>query len=225
MRAPIKDMSMRGPLNVDESLIFDDWLAEWQAFIKRVPQCIVPDATFGQWQISRTEITVEDSWHLLRKDLRNGGKRKVFAAPGFYTRLTTNQPTSWGYEGGELMNDTRGELDFIDSCLVGAAGDVLECGLGLGLFIPAALARPEITSLTVLEIEPAIIEYVGAYFSDPRLKIIEADFRTWKPEKTNYNRIWLDTIQEHNEPSAVAKMESLGDVRLYYPKLTSSNAR
>lgn len=209
------DMSMRGPLSKQEQGTFDSWMEDFDALVKRVPKCQIEPAEFGQWRIERWEVTEQDSWHLLRKDLRNKEAiPKAWTPPGTYTRLVTDKPTEWGFPGGEIMQDGLIELQFIDDCLKGASGDVLEVGLGLGLFITACIQINAITSLTVLEIDPDIAGYVGKRFDDSRLRIINTDFRKWSPDR-RFDKTWFDTIDK-DAIDGRAKFEAIsGDFSSY----------
>lgn len=210
------DMSMRGPLSATERALYDARMAEWEALIAIVPQCTLPQGDVGQWRIEKYEITPEDSWHLLRKDMRNG-RWDYWTPPGIYTRLTTDRPTDWGWPGGVIMHDQADELRPVAASLEGASGALLECGLGLGLFVTAAFARPAVTALTVVEIDPDIAAVVGSKFSDPRLKIVVGDFRVWSPSKgAGFQRVWIDTIGAHNTPAVAHRYSGFAaDIRFY----------
>lgn len=209
------DMSMRGPLNANEQDVYDRWMAYWKGLVSRVPQCSFAPATVGQWRIERYEITQEDSWHLLRKDLRE--KRSdpfAWTPPGTYTRLTTDEPTKWGWPGGVIMHDQLVELRFIDQCLSDVSGHVLEVGLGLGLFVEACLKESGVKSLTVLEIDPDIAGYVGGTFNDKRLRIVNVDFRDWQPDE-QFDRGWFDTIARDAKDGQAKFSRVVRDLRFY----------
>lgn len=214
-----EDVSMRGPLNAAEQPMWDAWMVEAELVEARVPRSAMPEGSRGQWTIERFEVTEEDSRHLFRKDIRNRKQRPtVWTPPGIYTRLTTEHPTAWGWPGGEIMTDRLGELRAIADFLSRASGSILECGLGLGLFVQAAIAMPAIGTITVIEVEPDIIEMVGSQFNDPRLTIIEGDFRRWHAGVRRFDRAWIDTIQAHNERSVISRYQRCADqVCLYEP--------
>ena len=57
------------------------------------------------------------------------------------------------------------------------AGSVLVAGLGLGLMLHHMKARPDLTSITVVERDPAVIDLISPTTpSDPRVEIVEADY-------------------------------------------------
>lgn len=211
------DISMCGPLSATEQIVWDQWMTEWRELITLVPQCKLLENSFGQWRIEKYGIIDTVSRHLFRKDLRNGfTSPNVWTPPGTYTRLTTDKPTVWGWPGGVIMHDQMEELRFIADCLVGTAGDILECGLGLGLFISAALMRPDVTSLTIVEIEPDILKEIGGRFADKRLKLIKGDFRTYDFNGATFDTVWLDTIGTHNTPAVVAKYQEITSSLKFY---------
>lgn len=101
-----------------------------------------------------------------------------------------------------FMSDTDMErlsnYDFIRA----AKGHVFVAGLGLGMIAHAILQKPEVTKVVIVENNSDLIEVVGPRLADPRLTIIEADAREWKPEKgvkfdVIYFDIWSKYGPEH----------------------------
>jgi hypothetical protein len=65
--------------------------------------------------------------------------------------------------------------------LEAAAGDVLLTGLGLGCLLRGLLAKPEVSSITVLELHRDVLELVGPYHRDARVELVHADALRWEP--------------------------------------------
>jgi spermidine synthase len=75
-------------------------------------------------------------------------------------------------------------------------------GLGVGFSLAEAVADPHLTTITVIEREPAVIAwqrthlgpFSGHALADPRVTAVEADLLTWldSPTTTGYDAICLD---------------------------------
>ncbi len=144
----------------------------------------VPEGTRGPWRVERFTVTQKDvAIYNLRLAFSPGmGGRQV--PPGTYTRLMRGTTL--------VMSDTPAERRDHSYAIRMAKGDVLVNGLGLGLVATAMLAKPEVTSVTVVEKSADVIALVAPHL-DPRLAIIEADALAWTPpKKANYGAAWHD---------------------------------
>ncbi len=105
-----------------------------------------------------------------------------------YTKLTNN--------GAVIMSDTPAEKSDHTQIIWNATGSMLFNGLGLGWIVEACLQKKEVKHITVIEIEPDIIELVGSYLLKKypnRLSIIQANALNWKPPKgVRYDCVWHD---------------------------------
>jgi hypothetical protein len=87
-----------------------------------------------------------------------------------------------------------------------AKGHVLIGGLGMGLVALAAALKPEVKTVTIIEINPDVIAFVVPYLRaaleaegvDPdKLEVIEADVFKWKPPKGQmYQCLWFDIWED-----------------------------
>lgn len=142
---------------------------------KIIPKVSVPEGTAGRWSVKHIDIP----------DSPIARYRERHFEPGQYTQL---------WRGGTLvMSDTPAErydhLPFVRA----ASGDVLISGLGLGMCLGAVLAKPDIQSVTVVEIAQEVIDLVAPSYQDPRLTIVHADARNWKPAKgRRFRAVWHD---------------------------------
>jgi spermidine synthase len=104
-----------------------------------------------------------------------------------------------------MMSDTQMEQRTNREVVHKARGRVLISGLGIGMILVPILAKPEVTSVTVLELSQDVIDLVLPHVADPRLEVIQADVFGYKPPKgakydVIYHDIWpelsTDTLKE-----------------------------
>ena len=97
---------------------------------------------------------------------------------------------------GVIMSNTRDELRDIRhyrAKIAEVSGSVLINGLGLGICVVEALKNPNITDITVIEIEQDVIDLIAPHIKDERLSIIHHDCFTYKPPKDKrYQVVWHD---------------------------------
>lgn len=139
-----------------------------------IPKVDLPEGEIGDWKVCRVEIS---------SNFRSFRERHF--QPGAYTQLK--------HCGQLIMSDTPAErwdhVEFVKK----ACGDVLISGLGLGMCVNAALRKPEVSSVTVVELATEVINLVGPHYVCDRLEIINADIMEWKPPKgARYGAVWHD---------------------------------
>jgi spermidine synthase len=100
--------------------------------------------------------------------------------------------------------DGRSERLLVDLAVAGcaaAAPRILIAGLGVGFSLATAVARPAAAAIDVVEISPDIIRWhgthlrhlAGAAWTDPRVRVINADFVAWLAGRPGpYDAICLD---------------------------------
>lgn len=154
----------------------------------------VPDGSNGPWKID-TKVLTDDEIGLSNLRAIRDGFPEMVVTPGTYRILRHERQ-------GIVMSNTRMEIITNREFILNAKGDVLVLGLGLGMVLEALLKKPGVTSITVIEISPELIELVGPHFTDERLTIIHADALTWQPPKgQRYGAVWCDiwaTISAEN---------------------------
>lgn len=131
---------------------------------------------------------------------------------GDYVRLT--------HRGECVMSNTRMELNTNRKFVRNSMGDVLVGGLGIGLVLMAIQDKSEINSITVIEHSPEVIEMVANQlpFND-KVKIINADVFTWKPEKgQKFDCIYLDIWNWVNSDIWEGEMKPLKRKYCHYMK-------
>lgn len=151
--------------------------------------------------------------HKLTKFTIEKAMTRYMISPGTYIKLTHN--------GEVVMSNTDMEqITNVDFC-IRAHGDVLIGGLGIGMILLAIQDRPEVKSITVLEKYQDVIDLVASELQlNDKVKIINADVFSWKPEKgTKYNCIYMDIWNYIN--SSIYKKEMVPLIRKYSHYLVS----
>ena len=126
-----------------------------------------------------------------------------YTPPGIYTRMLVKLDESdpdYNEETGGwtcMMSDTLTERVETRQLLNAAQGHVLVAGLGLGMLVHALLERPDIHSVTVLELNPFVIQAVAPTLAKygKAVRVIQADARTWEPPAGDNPFSWeFDTV-------------------------------
>jgi spermidine synthase len=101
------------------------------------------------------------------------------------------------------MSDTEAEIRDHLTIIYKAKGHVLIHGLGIGMVARTCLLKPEVASVTVVELQLDVIKLVGPWLEDiaakanKRLTIIQGDAFTWKPPKEQkWDIVWHDVWNE-----------------------------
>lgn len=126
-----------------------------------------------------------------------GGGRGVVREGETICQLIRNG-NMWMSDTPDERRDHRGARQAVQR----HGGHVLIGGLGLGMFPLWAALQENVTKVTVIEINPTVIEFVVPYLRDAiklqgqdpdKLEVIQADLMEWKPPKgQNYEVIWFD---------------------------------
>lgn len=144
----------------------------------------VPCGISGEWRVEEFTVSQKDANLFNMRASFHPGAREI--VPGKYKRLMRDRTV--------VMSNTPAEINdhrwFIDD----AHGNILITGLGLGVVLTALLGKPDVKSITVIEISKDVIKLVSPTFKDDkRVKIIHADALKWKPPKgVKYDFIWHD---------------------------------
>lgn len=163
----------------------------------RCPASLLPQSA-GNWTIARREIPPQlKTFFERRGDLWNS-----------YTLLThrlmadisdIHKADDDGFIADVVMEDSATELRKHLPIWMEAHGRVLVTGLGLGCVVRGLLAKPEVTSVDVIEIDADIIRMVGPEFArDPRVTIHHGDALAIKiPGRWDF--AWHDIWTPRNE--------------------------
>ena len=147
----------------------------------------IPEGKKKDWEVKRFTVSKEDAKRFnVGLIFSRQSWREI--KEGTYTKLTHKDET--------IMSDTPAEKGDHAQIIWNATGKILLNGLGLGWTVEACLQKKEVTHITVIEIEPDVIELVGSYLLikyKKRLTIIQADALVWKPPKeSRYDCVWHD---------------------------------
>ncbi len=133
-----------------------------------------------------------------------------FTRPGDYVRLVANNELQ--------MSDTRMEKISNTEFVLSSQGDVLIAGLGIGMSLIPILKKPEVRTVTVIELNQNVIKLVEPQIriflpedQSKKLRIINADIFSWKPVNgRKWQTIWFD-IWAHMSSDNLPEMAKLED--------------
>lgn len=154
-----------------------------------IPSVTIPEGEKGDAKITHFTIDQEGAARYnMRLMMNDQGHRAV--SPGSYTRLVA--------DGRLQMTDTPAEKrDHID-VVQHAKGSVLITGLGLGMVANACALKPQVTSVTVIEINQNVIDLVKPTLHR-KVKVICADALEWKGKRgQKWDVIWHDIWPDIN---------------------------
>ena len=148
----------------------------------------IPEGKSGDWSVSKFSVSQKDAeFHNLRCAInpRSAGRE---IEVGEYTQLKRG--------GCLVMSDVPAEIRDHMSMYYRAKGNVLIAGLGLGWITLAVASKPEVKSITVVELSPDVISLVGPTIEKQikqDFKIVQADINEFKPARgSRFDAVWLD---------------------------------
>lgn len=166
----------------------------------------VTEGESGPWRIRSFSLTENDAmWENIKFALRGRRWKDFMVKPATYTKLVHQ-------ERGVVMSNTPMEVTTNLPFIKRARGRVLINGLGLGMVLRAVLDKPEVTWVTVYEIDQDVIDLVGAAFLKDvdagRLSIRRGNCLKHEPLPTEFydiawHDVW-DTISDLNLPEMQA---------------------
>ena len=157
---------------------------------------VIPEGRSGKFFIWHQVVTGEDVGRRKSFDARNGDLiRDEFQAPGEYCLLIKTDLAN--RQGDIIMSDTWFERSTNIEVVTKANGDVLIAGLGIGLILTLIVLKPEVKSVTVIEMNQDVInltekplrQYLGG--ASAKLIVIQNDIFKWQPNK-KYDTIYFD---------------------------------
>ncbi len=165
----------------------------------RVPKAIQPQC-HGLWVIHRA--------HTDRQAIPGYAWKRVlfedFTILGRFSEATLHKP--WG---DIVMEDSYAELEKHAPIWERAAGRVLITGLGLGCVVRGLLASTKIKHIDVLEIDPWIVEIIGAEFSgNPRVTIHTGDALKFQINGRKWDFAWHDIYTEEGNGLPLAMLHT-----------------
>ena len=92
-----------------------------------------------------------------------------------------------------IMTDTPAEMRDHWEAVFMARGNCLLNGLGLGMVLKNILLKPEVKSITVVEISQDLIDLISPFYTDSRVTYVCHDALTFQPPKgMRYQVVWHD---------------------------------
>ena len=162
---------------------------DWQLRGFPLMKNIVPEGKSGEYAIEHYTIP-EDKARLavtMATYHRDYLGRAIFA--GEFCKLT--------HSGGIVMSDSGGERYSNVEIVREAHGNMLIAGLGLGMILCGILPKPEVESVTVVEISHdvchLILPHLSKYLSKhiKKLRVDEDDVYNYTPDR-KYDMIYFD---------------------------------
>jgi hypothetical protein len=169
------------------------WKYLWTLFPRMVD--VLPPGKVGQCEIYHFEVSPFDAYW-------NHQKRGELWTPGRFVQLNIG--------GVGWMYDILHERIMNEKVVREAHGDVLIGGLGIGMILHPILAKPEVTSVRVLENNLHIAELVAPSLSQvpgaQKLTVELADAAEWSSAQT-FDTIWLDCVPMYGYSTAVLRLQ------------------
>lgn len=160
---------------------------------------ILKDGETAHFKLEYFEVTEHDVKFVQLRDILHGRSEYDGFKTGLYIRLCKKDGEQWNK--GVIMSDTWMEKQTNVTAYKKARGDVLIAGLGLGMVLLAIQKKPEVSSVTVVELEQEIIDLVKHQLPlNSKVTIIQGDifqFKTDQKFDTIYFDIW-DTLCADN---------------------------
>lgn len=157
------------------------------------------DGEAGAWRLTTVQAPKPSALDMARAAMRGLGR---IVPEGTYRVL---------YHGRDVvMSDTPDERHDHYRFWAQAHGHVLVTGLGLGMMATALLRHPRVTQMTLLEIDPDVVQLTGtaltrvATETGKDLRLLVTDAKTWRPAKDErfdcgWHDIW-DALCADNLP-------------------------
>lgn len=168
---------------------------------------LIPEGKIGEAELRHLVIGEREASYSRMRAAVTGG-REAPISEGAYAQLLV---------GGRLMmSDTPMEQRTNYEVLYQARGDVLIAGLGVGMVILPILAKPEVTSVFVVEKSPDVIALVEPPLRNAlgdkadRLTVRQADIFEFEPARGQkwdvlYFDIWGDVSSDDLKDSKALK--------------------
>lgn len=159
---------------------------------------LIPEGRVGSAEVKHLTISERASQATLLRAAINGAKCE-YIAPGKYAQLYV--------DGKLMMSDTTAEKMANSKFVSHARGRVLIAGLGLGMVLYPTLLKPNVTNITVVEINKDVIELIQPHVrifpgANKKLEIINNDIYDYEPPvkfDTIYFDIWPESPSEEEQ--------------------------
>lgn len=185
--------------------------------IREAMKSTLPLGEVGRVSVRNIVISEEEARLSTMRAAFQGGRGRISA--GTITGI---------YRGGGLwMSDSPDEMGdhipFVQECHRRGAETVLISGLGLGMVVCGLLIVPSVREITVIEIDPEVIELVGPHLraraeaAGKQLTIVLGDAKDPKsclPKDFKFDAAWHDVWQE----LCTDNLKEMGDMGRRYAR-------
>lgn len=147
----------------------------------------VPDGVSGGWKVKTAVVgSDEAAMNNIRHAVR--GNPEFIVSPGEYKVLVGPM--------GVMMSNTQLEYRTNRKFIAAAHGDILILGLGLGMVLGPLHEKPEVKSITVVELEPDVVNLVlPTYEHLEKLEVVMGNAFEFQPTQVYdhvFHDIWPD---------------------------------
>tara|TARA_R100001443_G_scaffold114843_1_gene131436 strand:+ start:1184 stop:1732 length:549 start_codon:yes stop_codon:yes gene_type:complete len=160
-------------------------------------QVNIPNGVSGIYEIAEyTTETTDNMWQVyLQMKRESHSSHKVLLKKG------CDMP---------IMQDSEAEYNEHQWLWDNATGHVLVGGLGIGMINQALVDNPNVTAVTIIELEQDVVDLVWEHCAkDDTFNLIVADFETWNPpEGSSFDTVWADTWLSDN-PITINEYQTL----------------
>jgi 2-polyprenyl-3-methyl-5-hydroxy-6-metoxy-1,4-benzoquinol methylase len=157
--------------------------------------------SIGNWEIRK--VILQKGTELQFYNQKNGMTKCNFITPYKSVQLRQLKANIW-------MSDTPFEYETNRKAISVATGDVLECGLGLGLFTYYASKKQGVKTITIVEKAQPVIDLVYHKIKNKKTNIIKDDAISFlKSTKQKFDTIHIDIwadIVPYKEMESVIKI-------------------
>jgi len=145
---------------------------------------ILKNKRIGDFEIKKK--TIPENTEQQYYDQKKGMGRCVFVTDYKIVQLRQGEDSIW-------MSDTPMEFETNKKAIALSHGDVLECGLGIGLFTYYASKKVQVKSITIVEKEKEVIDLVYPIIKNTKTNVIESNAISFlKNTKQKFDVIHID---------------------------------
>ena len=145
-------------------------------------QVSIPEGISGDYEVAHyTDETTDNMWQVYLSM-----KNETHDSHTVLLKAGCDMP---------IMQDSEAEYNEHQWLWDNATGDVLIGGLGLGMVHQPLIDNPNVTSVTIVELEQDVVDLVwDDCEKDETFSVVMADFETWTPpEGSSFDTVWGDT--------------------------------
>ena len=142
----------------------------------------IPAATSGDYAIAHyNHETTDNNWQVYRSM-----KNEPYETHTVLIKNSCPMP---------IMQDSQAEYNEHQWLWDNATGDVLIGGLGIGMVHQPLIDNPDVTSVTIVELEQDVVDMVWSHCAkDDSFTLIVDNFETWEPPAgSSFDTVWGDT--------------------------------